>query len=204
MRDDYPWYDSTVASLRRIRRHAERKWRRLRTMSSRLEYISARRAVVSRVTSRKVEYYKQRVAACGGDQRKLFALLNGLLHRNSAPVLPPSASDADLASCFSDFFVSKISRIRSELDSAPVNEVFSVDFSVNVVMSATLSAFQPVRDDTVLLYIGELNKTYCQLDPINVSKIPSAYKSAAPFMAKIINKCFEESTFVLSEKEALV
>ena len=37
-----------------------------------------------------------------------------------------------------------------------------------------------------------LNKTYCSLDPINVSKITVAFEAAAPFIASLVNRYFEE------------
>ena len=51
-------------------------------------------------------------------------------------------------------------------------------------------------------YIRELNKTYCSLDPINVSKITVAFEAAAPFIASLVNKYFEECIFF--EKVALL
>ena len=53
-------------------------------------------------------------------------------------------------------------------------------------------------------YIRELNKTYCSLDPINVSKITVAFEAAAPFIASLVNKYFEECIFATSEKVALL
>ena len=53
-------------------------------------------------------------------------------------------------------------------------------------------------------YIRELNKTYCSLDPINVSKITVAFEAAAPFIASLVNKYFEERISVTSEKVALL
>ena len=48
--------------------------------------------------------------------------------RTLDPVTPASSSDDELASRFSNFFSEKITRIRSEIDSAVVNREFSVDF----------------------------------------------------------------------------
>jgi len=152
MRDDSPWYDSSVTTLRRQRRRAEQRRRRLRTLPSRLEYMSAREAVVCQVASRKTEYYKHRVAACGGNQQRLFALLNSLLHQNSDRILPPSASDADLASGFCNFFTSKISTIRDVLDHTRIAEDFSVDFSVRVDITSILSYFRSVSLADVSLH----------------------------------------------------
>ena len=53
VKPDAPWYDHTIASLRRQRRRAERIWRRCGTNSSRSEYVIKRRAVVAQVQHRK-------------------------------------------------------------------------------------------------------------------------------------------------------
>ena len=53
-------------------------------------------------------------------------------------------------------------------------------------------------------YLRELHKTYCSLDPINVSKIMKAYETAAPFLMSIINRFFAKGNFVDSEKVALL
>ena len=52
--------------------------------------------------------------------------------------------------------------------------------------------------------IRETKKTLCFLDPNNVSKVESIYMFAAPFVKKIVDKCFDESTFVPSEKQSLI
>ena len=119
-----------------------------------------------------MEYYKHKVAACGKDQRQLYALLNSLLNRKSAPILPHSDSAADLASAFSGFFTEKISGIRVDLSRVPLGGEFLVDFSDHVDVVSTLQNFHQVDSDGVV--------------------------------TKIINKCFEESNFVLSEKESLI
>ena len=126
VRDDSPWYDSSIASLLRQRRHAERTWRRLRTDESRLQYVMARRAVVSRDLACKVDYYRSRVASCGGDQKKLFAVLNSLLGRKAVAVMPSSPAGLELASAFADFFDTKISCIRTELDEPSISGSLSV------------------------------------------------------------------------------
>ena len=114
---DAPWYDHTVAVLRR---RAERRWRR-----SRSDYTAARRAVGIQVLLRKVEFYGGQVASCKGDQKKLCCLMNSLMGRDSPTSLPSSESDIQLALDFSQFFPSKILRIREELDGTPVHGDYS-------------------------------------------------------------------------------
>ena len=56
----------------------------------------------------------------------------------------------------------------------------------------------------VLRYIKETRKRCSSLDPINVSKLGEAYKSAAPAVGAIINSSFDEGHFVATEKRGLI
>ena len=204
VKEDGPWYNQTTAVLRRQRRKAERMWRRLRTEDARSRYVLARKAVVDQVSRCKVDYYKNQLELCNGDQQRTYSFLNKLLGRNSVPVLPSSVPDASLALDFSRFFTSKIIRIRAEIESTLVDHDFSLEFAPNSNVTVRFVEFQQVCEEDILRHIRELNKTHCELDPIIVSKLGKAYEDSAPFIVKIINKCFSEAVFVLSEKRALI
>ena len=204
VKPDSPWYDHTVASLRRQRRKAERKWRQSRTDSSRSEYAARRRAVVDHVRQCKVQYYQSRWVSCRGDQKKLNSLVNNLM-RGSIPIsLPSSDSDAQIASDFSEFFHSKITRIRGELDCVQDQSDYMEPPLPQTPPLSLFLEFQPVSELNIRKYLKELNKTHCSLDPINVKKIAKAYDSATPFVASIVNQSFLECNFPKSEKLALL
>ena len=76
IKDDAPWYDHKMVSLRRQRRKAEREWRRLRIYSSRTIYVAAWQAVVKQIFVCKVEYYQHQLALTAGDHRRTFQFLN--------------------------------------------------------------------------------------------------------------------------------
>ena len=80
VRDDFPWYNLSIAALCRQCRHAEKA----------RQYVIARTAVVSHVLTCKVNYYRDQVASCSGDQKKLFADLNNLLGHKAVAVMPSS------------------------------------------------------------------------------------------------------------------
>ena len=144
------------------------------------------------------------MASCKGDQKKLCCLMNNLMGQDSSTSLPSSESDIQLALDFSRFFQSKVLRIREELDGTPVHGDYSVEFHPQQSVRSLFLKFNPVDDLSIRRYIRELNKTYCSLDPINVSKIRVAFEAAAPFIASLVNKYFEECIFVTSEKVALL
>ena len=123
--------------------------------------------------------------------------------RTLDPVMPTSSSDDELASRLSNFF-SKITRIRSEIDAAVVNQEFSVDFPLRFTRSLTFSHFTLVSEADVLRYMRETRNTCCSLDPISVSKLGEAYESAAPAVGTTINSPFDEGHSVASEKRCLI
>ena len=204
VREDSPWYDSSVAQLRRRRRHFERRWRRLRNDQSRREFTEARAAVVSRISQCKVQYFKSKIDRCAGDQKKLFSVFDNLLGRRPTKILPSYASGIELATSFSQFFASKIISIREGLDQFPLIYEYSVNFQGHIQATRFLCRFESVTEDDVKKYIRLSKKTFCLLDPINVAKVTTAYEASAVFIAKIINACFNESNFVSSEKLALL
>ena len=141
------------------------------------------------------------MASCKGGQKKLCCLMNNLMGRDSPTSLPSSESDIQLAFDFSRFFQSKVLRIREELDGTPVHSDYSVEFHPQQSVRSLFLKFNPVDELSIRRYTGirELNKTYCSLDPINVSKVTVAFEATA----SLVNK-YEECIFVTPEKVALL
>ena len=146
----------------------------------------ARKAVVDQVSQCKVDYYKNQLELCNGDQQRTYSFLNKLLGRNSVPVLPSSVPDASLALDFSRFFTSKIIRIRAEIESTPVDHDFSLEFAPNSNVTVRFVEFQQVCEEDILRHIRELNKTNCELDPIIVFKLGKIMKIPPPSSLKLL------------------
>ena len=85
-------------------RRAERRWRRIGSDAAHTLFVSARRAVVKRIYTCKIEYYQHQMSQCDGDQRRTFVFLNNLMGRTLDPAMPTSFSDDELASRFWLFF----------------------------------------------------------------------------------------------------
>ena len=102
------------------------------------------------------------------------------------------------------FFLEKIIRFGSEIDTSVVNQEFSIDFPLRFPRSFTFSHFILVTEADVLGYIRETRKTCRSLDPISISKLGEAYESATPAVGAIINSSFDEGHFVATEKCGLI
>lgn len=206
LNDSFPWFNGLVRALRKKRRAAERRWRRLRTVQSREEYVCARHAVVENVAKCKREYFKGKINSCNGDQRKLWTIMNGLLGKHSKTHFPEGIPEITLASHFNDFFINKIRSIRLEIDSAHQPNTFSDNFMnfVPVYGKDVLEHFHSISPDDAHSYMKKVKRTFCSKDPINFSKIFEFCDKVSPLVAAVINSSFEEGTFPFSEKLAVV
>ena len=57
---------------------------------------------------------KKQISDCGGDQHKLFGIVNSLLGRGKQALLPQHDDYLTLARLFKEFFITKIDNIRHE------------------------------------------------------------------------------------------
>ena len=151
---DAPWYNHTAAVLRKQRRRAERRWRQLRSDTSRSDYTAARRAVGNQILLQKVEFYGGQLASCKGGQKKLCCLMNNLMEQDAPTSLSSSESDIQLALDFSRIFQSKVLRIREELDGTPVHGDYSVEFHPQQSVRSLFLKFNPVDELSIRIYKG--------------------------------------------------
>ena len=86
----------------------ERKWRNNGKLEvHRLEYQNQRFLVKDMIKKAKMNYYSSQINESAGDQKKLFKVIDNLLHKSKLPVLPSSDSDELLAIKFSEFLSSE-------------------------------------------------------------------------------------------------
>lgn len=196
-----PWYDSSITTLRKMRRKAERQWRRNKNETTRKNYIDARAKVVDNVESKKKEYFKVSINNCNSDQKKLWKVFNKLIGVDEVH-FPLNITSDDM----NNFFINKIVTIRNELDSSNISVEYSniyLNYHVDYGVSE-LTNFNPVSHSEVNKIMTTLNKSSCALDPFNFSKFPDILPLLLPIFTVIINKCFSSGVFPSTEKTALV
>ena len=71
------------------------------------------------VRSQNSFHYLSSIEHCYGDQKALFNIADGLLHKSRMPALPQHASPKVPAGQFMDIFISKITKIKSNLNFKP-------------------------------------------------------------------------------------
>ena len=109
-----PWYSPEIADAKRLRKKLERRWRKTRSESDRNQFKAQRLCVVNMINSAKSSYFKEKLASCG-NQRELYKIVESLLHNKGKTKLPTHDNKQELATTFSDYFITKIQNIRNDL-----------------------------------------------------------------------------------------
>ena len=88
VRDKVPWYNNIIGEARRNRRKLERKWKTDKTNTTYQAYKTSKNKVNTLISNAKNKYFTELIKDAHRDQKRLFEIINGLLHRTKARKLP--------------------------------------------------------------------------------------------------------------------
>ena len=108
-----PRYNETIHLAGQHRRQAERKWRKSRSADDRELYLTAKNHVNDLTIKAKETYFKEKLSTC--NTRDVYRIINSLLNKN-VHHLPFYESACDLSNKFANYFLTKIVKIREDLD----------------------------------------------------------------------------------------
>jgi hypothetical protein len=163
-----------------------------------------RKNVKKLINNAKFQYYNKQVDDCSRDQAKLFKITNSLLNTAKSAVLPTHESPQKLADEFNTFFVSKIAKIRLELEEKSTSPDISV-VDVPCFSGTQLAEFQPATTVEINKIIKKSSKATCSLDPIPTRLLCDKYLDVlCPVITKIVNKSLMSGIFPTIFKQALV
>ncbi|XP_038049729.1 uncharacterized protein LOC119723237 [Patiria miniata] len=197
-----PWYNNDIAEAKRKRRQLERRWRKSKLQIHREMFQSQRDLVKSKYRYYQTNYYSEKIQGCDGDQRALFQVINHLLHKKTSPILPSFSSPYEMATHFSDFFDSKISKIR--------NDLAEMDPGINPAQAdlefcqSPLLSLAPASDTEVMKIVKSAPTKTCPLDPIPTSLVKDHINVLLHPLTLIINKSLATGHFPTCFKTALI
>ena len=202
-----PWYNDEIKGLKRDRRKAERQWLQhrgypIKNVTFREEYRLVRNRYRSAIDEAKTEYYSGKVQECTGDQKKLFEIIKSLTKPLQQQQYPDSDSLKDLADAFGDFFIMKIQKIRTKLDSQDP-EPISIP-RVPVKEEDVFLSFQTLTEDDVRKLIKQSPNKQCSSDPIPTWLLKECLDSLLPVLTLLVNKSLQIGYFPEEWKNALV
>ena len=206
-RPQQPWMNEDIREAKKERRRWEKLWRKTRLTVHRQAYKEHCDEVKSLVKRAKADYFTQVIEDCQNDQGKLFKIVDKLLGRERVCALPEYSVSALLAERFNDFFVTKISTIRTELISREnnVQELKCPPIeSLLKPSESKLLTFRPTNAAEITKIIKNSSKASCSQDPIPTSLIHEVLPTLAPVMADIVNTSLSSGKFPTLLKSAVV
>ena len=128
------------------------------------------------------------------DQKKLFQLTKSLLQETS------HHTHGELANNFSDFFMSKISKIRDQFTNSDNKESDDIPFSGE----SFFQCFHSLSEDDVLELLKKTPTKSSDLDPIPTYLLKRCSDALAPAITRIINASLSRGEVPPNFKEAIV
>ncbi|XP_072018453.1 uncharacterized protein [Amphiura filiformis] len=202
-----PYYNQDIHSARQIKHQAERKWRKFQLSADRQEYTKAKSYVKHLTDIAKQKYFKDKLNMC--TTKDVFRTINTLLNKTSH-VLPIHDSPSLLSNQLSNFFVSKIVKIRSNLDSnvttTTSTTINHVTFADNHADLHTLSMLKPATEEEVRKFIGKSPSKTSRLYPIPTWFLKELLSNGhlLTLITNIINSSLSTGTFPNAAKHAII
>ena len=200
-----PWYGTVKEELRDAkshRRRAERQWLKTGLNVFKDIYITAKRNVTRIIEQAKTLYYSSKVEDCQSS-KQLFSVCDHLSGRVKSSALPNTHPSHELPNIFSNFFTSKVSQIRVELD-AKSSDCLEIDSLINPKLSSSLGSFRPMSEDEIRKIIIKSKPTTCPLDPIPTTLFLECLDQLLPTVTSLVNESLSTGVFPTPCKAAIV
>lgn len=177
-----PWFDFEYKALRRLRRKAEKRYRKTGLEVHKNDFVNLRKQTTTLAFEKKKTYYAKKIDQCNGNSKSLFACVNRLLDIKQNAVLPSHNSTEELANRFQTYFREKILNIRKIFPTI-VNPETVVFPDSNLV----LDAFEPATEDEIISIIAEYGMNCSPEDPIPISLLKNNIDIFIPIWLDIVN-----------------
>lgn len=154
--------------------------------------------------SAKENYFSEKIAEIGTDQKQLYKITNNLLGKDCGPIFPTLDNKEEMANEFGRFFIGKISTIRDQLAISKENLGLGELSADMIFCGQPLDCFALTTETEVRKLIMRSAPKSCELDPIPTHILKQSIDVLLPIITTIINKSLSESSVPSSFKEAVV
>ena len=197
-RPSAPWMTSEIKSLKAEKRQAERRWRKTGLPGHRLVFKSLIAKLNTLIAKSKKLFYEAKISA-DASSKFLYSVVSNFYDKNKSSILPTNLPLNELPKVFNEFFISKITKIRSAFDLDFPHSVSIKTFSGDV-----LSAFKLLSEKEVKALILSAPAKSCSLDPIPASILFSNIDSVLECITCIINDSLFTGTMPDCLKHAVI
>ena len=207
LRPNSPWFTDTLRQEKRNRRQLERTWLRTGLEVHRQAYRTKCVAFNRMLLTTKSEYYSEKIATCGRDQKQLFHITKNIMGDTGTTNMPSFVSPGALAQRFSDHFTDKVRHIRQGMcdrddnHSSATRAALSDDVCFDGV---PLINFMPITESDVERLVAVAPCKTCELDPIPTWLLKQCSSELVPVITTIINASLTKSVVPPDFKRAVI
>ena len=204
-RPSVPWYTAEINAAKKLRRKAERHWRRTGLHEDFAAFKAQRNRVTYLMNVARKEFYTDFIAENSSDQGKLFRAAKKLLAKKEVPSFPEYVDNSALVNDIGRYFIRKINTIRSGIDatSDPSDGALLPDDPV-VGPNKQLWEFRSLDEGQVSELIQKCSKKSCPSDPAPTSLVVSCLDELLPVITCLINGSMKIGYYPCNWKEGLV
>ena len=125
----------------------------------------------------------------------MFKVADTLFQRTKKPELPDCVSDLELANKFSEYFISKISTIRQNLDACAPHTADSNSEHMEESTNASLTSFTLASPDEIRKIIQRSASKSCSSDPVQTWLLIEHLVVMLPVITDIVNLSLSTGVF---------
>ena len=190
----------------------EKLWRKKKLTVYHDMYVAEKQKLQNMIKAAKTQHYKGKIREFSGDQGQLFLLIAHLQNTKGNPILPEHNDKLELCTKFNNFFITKISGIRSKLDNSTLLTHGSGSHAGNLYTASPtiftkqkITNWKPVSEEQVAKLIKNASNASCKNDPLP-TKILKDYlqEQLIPIICHIVNCSLKNGVFPKHYKIALV
>ena len=190
-----PWFNDEVKSAKKEKRNAERKWRRTKLHSDLMHFKAKKNIATSVMKRARTTYYTDLIQENSDDSRKLFRCAKSLFNQEANLTFPGYNDNTKLANDIGKFFVQKIERIRTALDTAASNLGPTAIEPLHTSCPSQQASFTDRSEEDVKRLIGRSSKKTCSLDPMPTSLVVECLDVILPVITRMVNLSLQSGNF---------
>ena len=195
-----PWETDEVLEALRVKRRAERRFRKAKTADNFMDFRKAWDNFTHCLDNSKTNHLCGVIEENSKDPKSLFAKMNTVMHNVSHNPLPEHTCAKTLADEFNAFFKLKVDKIRDELENG-TDDAFENDMTFQ---GMRLDRFQELSEEDVLNIIKSSKAKSCELDPLPAVLFKHCIPILLPVVTKIVNLSLTTGTFPDVFKRAII
>ena len=191
------WFDKEALKLKVQRRRAEKVWQRTKCELHKRLYLQADKCYKKYLFQTKKKILRDKLNSGNNKTKTLYKKTKSLTFDTSENTLLTATLPKELADIFANFFVDKITKIRSKFEN-------DENYQIPTRNWKSLLNFQTITEEELIKTIKTMKSTTISSDPCNTEFILNFPQILAPVWTSIINKSIGEGTVLKCWKEALV